>query len=520
MERFIFMSFLVLFLFCWGIQCAPVSNQILDASQSDVLNSLKEMNRPYPSESLGKDGQWDMLMVVSFDVANNNFKSMHADPNQYTMFSNFNLLDCETPVTQWWYPNGTCITISVDLQAPVIALKENSDDMFMSMTALKGWVVLSQPSGNVSQDLTGAVFTTVVSMKETTENVDGTLMYVDASKANLSVTIQDNQLSETIVLYMEEEMSDAMQKMTTPTTYPFVTFNSDSSGKDPCLVPTSFKMKQFISSASGKDLAAFFSMTQQRSTPSSTFVDESLAYLPSGSNMFLLISNSLFVKNMIPAGMSSGFKNSFITKQTSSGHNYYTLEGTFNTGQSFTAYSEYHQKEENSIVGGVETCSLKDKEVFEIILGTYSLSSLSNEPTQSFVISNLSQEYKLPYCYSSSGGEYGAYDKISTKYTSTATISVSGGMLNSISTTSGGTSYPSNNHWYNAFSDGENEAKEAEQSLKDAGDEVQNSVNTATIFGDFNIFKDEQIFFGDVKGFDLTGASILYDLIMFGNVNN
>ena len=487
-------------------------------TQQQILNSLSIQNRPYPSENLNAEGQWDMLMIMSFDIANHNFASMHADPDQYTMFNNFTVTDCVTPVQDWWYPPGTCLYIDVNLGPPVLGLTEDPREVVMTMVASSGVVTLSQPGYNNSQDLTGAVFNTEVDMDQTVFKVDNTLMYVDASHANITMDVTGYNLNPNIIQYLDVEMSGAMRNISTTTTYPFVLYYTGTSGQDPCLVPTLFEMTQFRSEVDGSDLAAFFIMTEGRSPPSQKYVDESMAYLPDGSNVFFLISNRLLVSRMIPQGMSKEYSQTIVKMTTSMNHQYYNLKGTFNPNQNFTAYQSYSQKEENGgSAGPVEVCSLKGKESYEIILGDYTM-SLSNIPSDSLNITNLDQKIKLPYCYTGDGGSFGAYETVTTSYVKTATLFVDGGNLNSTSSTSGGTEYPSNSHWDDAFTNQQSEQKQAESALKAVGPAISASLDTSTIFVSFNIFKDEQVFFGDIQGFALTGSSVLYDLVLFGNV--
>ena len=496
------------------ISMQPIEVQSsISTDQDGVLSQFTLLNRPYPSVSTLSNELWDIFMVMDTEIANNNFENMYAAPETYEMLRSLYYKDCVTPVQDWYYPEGTCFIVNVTLSAPVLELDVSSNTLNLVMNATGGDCVLNETGGNYTINLEGAQFFFDVDLSQikiTTAN--STMVFVNTTGASCSVQ-STNITNPNFAASINAEMASAFQNASTTDTYPFMTYNQTvSKDEDAFLVPTYFEVDTFMTEY-GDTYVAFFIMTEGRDPPSSRYLDTGLLYIPDGSNVFMLVSNNLLTNRAIPNSLSSNYTYEVATKSIEqlNSTTYSTVEGSFNTGISFEANSDAKQEFGN--------CEITKTTDYNVILETFTVSSISSQASSNIILQGLSQDFTFAYCTSegSGGGSTPNFENCELSYQLTISYYADGGYVKSNSSVENFSTFPTSESELEKIIT-ENTGPDPDEIVKTSQTEVGSSLDISIFNSVFNIFADEQVLFGPVKGFDVTGVAFVYDMFLFGKV--
>ena len=510
-----------LLLFPLNVRGGPIL-KASSTSTDSILKTLSDLGKPFPSISSESQDQWDIFMVMDFHVANSNFKSMHAQPGKFKMFRDFYKLDCIKPSKEWFYPAGSCVEIVANLDAPTIALDSHSEAISMTMIGISGSITLMLKAGssftNHSVPVRSTVFRTEVGLQMTLLDVQQTIMYINASNAQLKFEINDkgSPINPVIKEFAEVEMTQAMKAVTETRTYPFVMYNTDSSKVDVALVPTSFRIQPF--KQKDRSLAAIFIMTEGRTEPEQMHIEE-MNYLPDGNNVFMLLSNRLMVERVIAPLLPANFHCKVIQRKSPKGK-FYGIQGNFDTG--LTVKASFKAHDEPCWAHYVDPPIEK-----EVVLGPYKMNGFDGNPSSELLFTNLAQSFRFAWASSGSAGPYGCiegktgYADASLNYQKGVTFGVSGGNL--ISSTRGATNTnnipPRDGSGWDSFwnTSGYNAGKAAAV-LRNTQYAIEQVLNFPSFLGTLNVLKDEKVLFGNFHSFSLSGAHSVYDMVLFANV--
>eukprot|EP01135_Chromosphaera_perkinsii_P005839 Nk52_evm28s367 gene=Nk52_evmTU28s367 len=498
-----------------GLPVATLPDQMMGVSssgdgsnsQATILSQFTQMDRPYPSAGTSSDAEWDIFMVMDSAIANSNFASMHAAPQTYDMLRNLYYKDCDTPVSDWYYPNGTCFIVNVTLSSPVLQLDTDGETLDLVMNATAGECILAEPGVNNTIDLTGAQFMFDVALSQvelTAEN--STMVFVNTTGSTCSVQ-SSNITNPNFASAINEEMASAFQNTSTENTYPFVTYNQ-TIGEDmnAMLVPTYFEMEVFTSEY-GDTYVAFFIMTQGRQAPSSKYLDSGLLYMAEGSNVFMLVSNNMVATEVIPTSMNSNFTYTVENSTSSSGYGYKTLSGSYETGIEFEATKSASQE--------WGSCDLGSTVTYDVDLKTFSVKSIGSTPTSDVIITGLDQSFQFGWCSTNGLPEQ---TTSTLAYTVTSTYTANGGNVVGNIAVSNSNNFPTSGGAAGAITGTTGEGS-AQDVLKDSTSSINAALDGSLVSTVFNIYADEQVLFGPVEGFNVTGVYFMYDMVIFGNVN-
>eukprot|EP01135_Chromosphaera_perkinsii_P005838 Nk52_evm27s367 gene=Nk52_evmTU27s367 len=502
----------------------------------DVMQSIANLQRPYPSVSLSEDDQWDIVIILDYSVPSTNYASMYEDGDNYDMLRKITTTDCETPASEWYYPNGTCITLDLSIGAPTASLDSNTRESFLAMDVLDGSYRLENSDVNETQSLTGLQFNAITKVAQTVMDETKNFIYLDGSNSSVSVVegTYPNETNPEIISYIADIAREGFRNNSQSIeTYPFLQFNnvnessSGVSGKtfspdgdtSAALIPTSTQLVPFTTD-NGTSLLACLMMTMGHEEPSGYYIDTSIEYMADGMNFFMLISNKLVMNYMIL--QVDGYQTASVSKNTSSGHLYYNVNSEWFTGQNFSAYMGKKGSSDPT-----KTCVLDDFTTFNIDLQGAYVSSIDGTVKSYITVSSLEATYdNMYYCGLCDGcKDYSpaTYD-VTLDYDVTATLEVSGGYLNSSITTDDKSSYPSNSEFDQQLYASTYETYQA------VGDDVKTSAQLDNFLGSFNIFKDDvQAIFGPsddsmrlgmtANNLTLSSAGMVYDLMLIGYVN-
>ena len=496
-------------------------------TSQDTMQAIADLGRPYPSVSLSSSDQWDLVLIFDYSVASTNYASMYNDPENYDMLREVQVQDCETPASEWYYPNGTCITLDLTISSPNAALSDMLENL-LEMNITSGWYRLSNSDMNETQDLSGTQLNALTKLEQQIFEEEKNLIYFDASNSSVSAVegTYPGTTNPVIVSYVEDIVSSTLRnKSQNVDSFPFIkldkvisnaalgnVFGTSSNDSNSALIPTATSIQSFTSSVNGNSLIACFMMTLGHQEPDDWYIDTSIDYTPDGMDFFMIISNKLLMNDLLLS--DSEYDTKAIQLNTTSGYPYYNVDSTWYSNQSFQAY----QKAEISI-SHMDTCWLYDLHTFNLNLGSAHL-FMNGSVLSNLELYDLNAEFnQLPYCVIPDNGfPYSMKTNFKFSYKVIAYLEVNGGYLSSTITTVDECSLPEASQLGSVGNNTYNEV----QYLHDS---VANAANVDNFFGTFNVFVDDvQAVFGPSEGvtaqsLNLTDASLVYDMLLVGYVN-
>eukprot|EP01135_Chromosphaera_perkinsii_P011486 Nk52_evm11s2415 gene=Nk52_evmTU11s2415 len=337
----------------------------------------------------------------------------------------------------------------------------------------------------------------------------------------------DANIGRSQMVYILSEVSNRFREQTRVDSYPMIHLSTNGGImediNDLLEVRTTTQAHVVTSQSDNKLMLVVGGMTGTESL-NSFFVDDSLAYIPDGMDVAMILSNNLLMSKVLPAYFpaDTGYSNITSDKKYigSDGSYYHSMSGNLTTNLTFTACLDTKTTFD---------CFPRACGTYNISFQNFYFSDFENDVTNrtSLALTNIVMPFHVYWERRGDGDAaaicHSGLASITLNYTRAVDFTITGGNLTlEMKAVADHSAFPprDNSIWDEIFNPHKTSASRVTEAVYRSKSDIEEVINLRSFMDTFDIYTNFGLMWGQgVEGITLKKATLIYDLFLFGNSN-